>query len=88
MYCYFCKEYISALSLYGSLCDYCSNLRRCVLLYKKPLINTILQRHLVGINLFEDNENTEKIDISLGDKDKSYENEMLQHQLERMNDDK
>ena len=86
MYCSFCKSYISVLSLYGSYCSYCNNLRRVVLLYKKPLINTILQRHLVGINLFEDNENTEKIDISLGDKDKTNENEMLQHQIDRLND--
>ena len=86
MYCSFCKSYISALSLYGAFCDYCNNLRRVVLLYKKPMINTILQKHLVGINLFSDNENTEKIDISLGDKDKTNENEMLQHQIDRLND--
>jgi hypothetical protein len=81
MHCHFCSEYIGLLSIYGSLCDYCSGLRRLILLYKKPLINQILMKHLNGINLLEKPD--PNIVIKLGDD----ENTMLKHQLERLNDD-
>lgn len=81
MHCHFCSEYIGLLSIYGSLCDYCSGLRRLILLYKKPLINQILMKHLNGINLLEKCDSN--ITIKLGDCDIS----MLEHQIERLNND-
>ena len=79
MHCHFCGEYIWLLSLYGSYCEYCKNLRRVLLLYSKPLINTILGKHLSNINLLEKPETN--ITIKLGNDD-----EMLKHQLDRLND--
>jgi len=81
MHCHFCSEYIGLLSIYGSYCEYCKNLRRVLLLYSKPLINTILGKHLSNINLLEKPDPS--ITIKLGDD----ENTMLKHQLERLNDD-
>lgn len=81
MHCHFCSEYIGLLSIYGSYCEYCKNLRRVLLLYSKPLINTILGKHLSNINLLEKCDSN--ITIKLGDCDIS----MLEHQIERLNDD-
>lgn len=65
--------------MYGSYCEYCKNLRRVLLLYSKSLINTILGKHLSNINLLEKPDTN--ITIKLGNDD-----EMLKHQLERLND--
>lgn len=80
MHCHFCSEYIGLLSIYGSYCEYCKNLRRVLLLYSKGLINTILGKHLSNINLLEKPDPS--ITVKLGNDD-----EMLKHQLERLNDD-
>lgn len=51
MFCKFCNEYLGILSL-AYFCDFCSQLRRAVLLLKKDAINQLFEDH-EGLTLLE-----------------------------------
>lgn len=50
-YCKFCGCYLGLSLQY--YCDFCANLRRVVLVYKKPIINELFRKNLIGVKLGE-----------------------------------
>lgn len=58
MYCKFCGSYISLFSL-SYFCDFCSNLRRAILLYGHDVINDALVNE-IGLSIIKSSESSDE----------------------------
>lgn len=58
MYCKFCGSYISLFSL-SYFCDFCSNLRRAILLYGQDVINEALINE-IGLSIIKSSESLDE----------------------------
>lgn len=50
MYCKYCSQFIGFLTL-SSYCDFCSSLRRVLLIYGKTIIDDVLNKQLLGVSI-------------------------------------
>lgn len=57
MSCNFCNDYIGLNKILYSYCEFCSNLRRVLLLYGKSHLDTVLKNQLLGISIVDKAEN-------------------------------
>jgi hypothetical protein len=76
MICVLCLEYIEIPPKNLSLCSFCSNIGKLIMIYRKPFINEILMNNLRCVNLLE------KDDYNITAK---VSNEMFNLQLNRLN---
>jgi hypothetical protein len=52
VYCSFCSKFIGLFTI-QSYCNFCSNLRRIVLIYKETKINDVLRDNLIGVDIVD-----------------------------------
>ena len=86
MYCSLCESYISVFAL-TSFCEYCSKLRRLLLVYGKPKFSEIINR-CMGVDISSDEKDRVDVDndkeiISNLKKSKTIDNLMLELQKRR-----